>query len=291
MKVKKKIIMGILAGTLCLGNAFPAMAGSWQSGLAGWWWQEDDGGYPVNAWRWIDGNQDGTAECYCFDDNGYCLMDTVTPDGYQVDSSGAWVVDGVVQRQTASWPQQNLSDSTAEKLCFIANEVFQIGGFYDRYDSEVNSMSVSVSAMSPTQKAGVLYGYQYCYSYDDSRITDAVGEDNHRALASDMKEIMGEIFGNVTDRDMKAFEAGCDRVEGDYYYMNCTGDYGDAPPYWLSADKAAVVENGQVKLSGNVSKYGDQEVGWVPDKQFEAYFVPQAGSCLDGYRFEQLIVR
>lgn len=42
------------------------------------------------------GNGDGTAESYCFDDWGYLYVNTVTPDGYQVNELGAWVQDGEV---------------------------------------------------------------------------------------------------------------------------------------------------------------------------------------------------
>lgn len=71
-------------------------------------WRQDDNGrwYATQAdgstwffacWQWLDGNQDGTAECYCFDDHGYIYADTTTPDGYTVNADGAWTVDGVVQ--------------------------------------------------------------------------------------------------------------------------------------------------------------------------------------------------
>lgn len=81
--------------------SFPALAGEWKQDAAGYWWQNDDGSYPSGSWRWIDGNQDGTAECYYFDENGYLLTGTTAPDGYTVDANGCWVVDGVVQTQTA----------------------------------------------------------------------------------------------------------------------------------------------------------------------------------------------
>ena len=38
-------------------------------------------------------------KCYYFTPEGYCLTGTQTPDGYTVDETGAWVVDGVVQTQ------------------------------------------------------------------------------------------------------------------------------------------------------------------------------------------------
>lgn len=55
---------------------------------------------PVYAaeWRWIDMDLDGYCECYYFDnDNEVFLKNRFTPDGYQLNDNGAWVVDGVVQ--------------------------------------------------------------------------------------------------------------------------------------------------------------------------------------------------
>lgn len=51
------------------------------------------------GWYWIDGNQDGVAERYYFDQDGKLLMDTVTPDELTVDANGAWVQDGEVQKR------------------------------------------------------------------------------------------------------------------------------------------------------------------------------------------------
>lgn len=64
----------------------------WQHDTKGWWWKNDDGSsYPVNCWRWLDGNKDGVAECYYFGNDGYMLVGTTTPDGYLVNTDGAWV--------------------------------------------------------------------------------------------------------------------------------------------------------------------------------------------------------
>lgn len=63
----------------------------WQQDANGWWWKNDDGSsYPVNCWRWLDGNKDGVAECYYFNAYGYMLANTTTPDGYFVNADGAW---------------------------------------------------------------------------------------------------------------------------------------------------------------------------------------------------------
>ena len=39
---------------------------------------------PAAEWKWLDGNKDGTFECYYFGNDGYMLSDTTTPDNYQV---------------------------------------------------------------------------------------------------------------------------------------------------------------------------------------------------------------
>lgn len=85
-------------------------AATWLQNEIGWWYQNDDFSYPVNGWYWIDGNNDGIAECYYFDESGYCLISTTTPDGYTVDVNGAWIVNDIVQTQAISTIYNNISD-------------------------------------------------------------------------------------------------------------------------------------------------------------------------------------
>lgn len=66
-----------------------AWAGEWKSDASGWWWQNDNGSYPVSQWKEINGKQ------YYFGADGYMLADTTTPDGYQVGADGAWIEGGV----------------------------------------------------------------------------------------------------------------------------------------------------------------------------------------------------
>lgn len=93
----RKVVAAVLAAAMTMAVPFTAMAGEWQRNSAGWWWQEEDGTYPVSCWQWLDGNQDGVSECYYFDAEGYLLTDTVTPDHYTVNADGAWTEDGIVQ--------------------------------------------------------------------------------------------------------------------------------------------------------------------------------------------------
>ena len=77
--------------------ALSAMAGVWKQDNVGWWYDNGNGTYPSNSWQWIDGDNNGTAECYYFDRTGYMLANTTTPDGYQVNALGAWVENGTVK--------------------------------------------------------------------------------------------------------------------------------------------------------------------------------------------------
>jgi hypothetical protein len=94
MRRMKKAIAIALATATMTSQAMPAMAAEWKQDNTGWWYQEDNGSYPTNSWKWINGR------CYYFDSNGYMLANTTTPDGYTVDATGAWTVNGAVQTQS-----------------------------------------------------------------------------------------------------------------------------------------------------------------------------------------------
>lgn len=99
----------IAALCMTVSMTMTAFGAQWMQDNSGWWYQNDDGSYPTSSWQWIDGNQDGLAERYYFDANGYCLINTWTPDGQLVDGNGAWIVGGVVQTQPVSLPANTAS--------------------------------------------------------------------------------------------------------------------------------------------------------------------------------------
>ena len=77
-----------------------------------WWFDFGNGDYFKSSWQWIDGNQDGIAECYCFDENGWMHENTITPDGYTVNENGAWTVNNIVQTKTSDLiPKNNTNNS------------------------------------------------------------------------------------------------------------------------------------------------------------------------------------
>lgn len=62
--MKKKIMTLALTAAMAASMGMTAFAGQWVQNTTGWWWQEDNGSYPVSQWKWLDGNNDGIYECY-----------------------------------------------------------------------------------------------------------------------------------------------------------------------------------------------------------------------------------
>lgn len=95
---------------LVMTFSMTAFAAGWTTGQGAnssrWWYDLGGGSFYAGTenapdWQWLDGNQDGISECYAFDAEGWMYANGTTPDGYQVNTDGAWMVDGVVQtRQT-----------------------------------------------------------------------------------------------------------------------------------------------------------------------------------------------
>lgn len=96
--MKKIMSAAIATAALTITATMTALAGSWGQ-QNGSWVYLNDAGQLQTGWVWIDGNQDGIAESYYFDLNGCLSTDTTTPDGYTVNSDGAWVQDGSVQKK------------------------------------------------------------------------------------------------------------------------------------------------------------------------------------------------
>lgn len=109
----------VLPGLLCAFMSFVFLLSGtaqadWVKGESKnkWWYDFGNGDYFKSSWQWIDGNQDGIAECYCFDENGWMYENTITPDGYTVNGNGAWTVSNIVQTKPSDLiPKNNTNNS------------------------------------------------------------------------------------------------------------------------------------------------------------------------------------
>lgn len=115
----KRIATIIMTGIMATVISITAFAGEWKVDQNGWWYDNGNGTWPANCWQWIDQNGDGTAECYYFNQQGYCLLNTVTPDGYTVNADGAWTINGILQTKFVGQytvKNTNTEDTDEEKV-------------------------------------------------------------------------------------------------------------------------------------------------------------------------------
>ena len=66
------------------------------------WFRFDKDGNMLTNWQWIKDEKDGKVKCYYLNsisngNLGAMFANTTTPDGYTVNASGEWVINGIVQ--------------------------------------------------------------------------------------------------------------------------------------------------------------------------------------------------
>lgn len=134
--MKKKFMTLALTAAMAASMGMTAFAGQWVQNTTGWWWQEDNGSYPVSQWKWLDGNKDGIYECYAFDANGYMYSNTTTPDGYTVNKDGAWTVGSSVQlkfqkdmENTSTADDNTASDNNSDSAQTVYTNEDMVGTF------------------------------------------------------------------------------------------------------------------------------------------------------------------
>ena len=103
-KIQRATIKGIATAIASIIAVSPVFAAGWQQDASGWWYgtNADNTTWYYNGWQWIDGNGDGTAECYYFGADGYLYQGGTTPEGYTVNADGAWTENGIVRTKNVS---------------------------------------------------------------------------------------------------------------------------------------------------------------------------------------------
>ena len=147
--MKKKIMTLALTAAMAASMGMTAFAGQWVQNTTGWWWQEDNGSYPVSQWKWLDGNKDGIYECYAFDSNGYIYTNTTTPDGYTVNADGAWTIGNSVQlKYQKDMDSQNNSGNASDNNQSTSSDD-SIAAFY--YDNDGDTHIYNFAKSSDTK--------------------------------------------------------------------------------------------------------------------------------------------
>lgn len=114
MNLQKILALGSATLACTAALSLTAFAGNWVNDTKGWWYDFGNGSWPSSSWQWIDGNNDGVAECYYFDRFGYCILNGTTPDGYKVNENGAWVDNGAVQTKNTVVSQSSTQQANGQ---------------------------------------------------------------------------------------------------------------------------------------------------------------------------------
>lgn len=160
-------------------------AGEWKSDEAGQWYQNDDGSYPVNTWQWIDGNGDGVAESYYFDENGY-LLTNVTKDGYTVNGDGAWTVNGVVQTQ---------GQTTATNQTLNYDEQYPLKGRVEKYLGNEEGFLCWYWAGPHVIREGVVPAGMTGMTYVDQKSVEHRDATYHAGLSQYGMDVLAKLSG------------------------------------------------------------------------------------------------
>ena len=82
----KRNMTAALAALMAAGMGMASYGGEWKQDHAGWYYQNDDGSFQSNGWF-----TDGNGKSYYFNEQGYMLSNTTTPDGQRVGADGALI--------------------------------------------------------------------------------------------------------------------------------------------------------------------------------------------------------
>lgn len=222
MKRKKVLLM---ATAFSLLMATTALAGTWQAGTGAnqgkWWYDNGNGAYTSNGWQWIDGNGDGVAESYYFDENGWLLTNTSTPDGYKVDANGAWVQNGVIQTKVMGVTAEPINESD-----------FVVSG-----DNSITRNNPDNSIISHWERSGYsasLGGWSYHMFVTGDSLTTARGI----SLGNTKSDVIEKYGAAVSQK----FDKNSDR----WYQVVAPLGYADSS---IIAESASIIEY-------NVAPYG-----------------------------------
>lgn len=227
----KKYLLVILS-VLVILLVNPIFAGSWQQDNFGYKYIKDNGLYAINSWEWIDTYNTGYAECYYFNELGYLLVNTITPDGYQVNLNGEWVLNGEVQKK-------QLSTSN------VIHHKYNPGSSGSGSSSSTYDVNEALSSLRI--KCRTLALDIYNRYLDDIKYNDYTRED--------VSEIIKDEYDPVTDDYLTSFDR-------DLYYIAREYRFSDSRISKYEKEAADIVhtsrQNLRTKFLDAIEKYKDK---------------------------------
>ena len=151
--IKKALAIGM--SVLMLASTFTPVsvqaAGGWKQNKTGWWWEEDNGSYPIKSWKNIGGTW------YYFDGNGYMVTGwlKLSSGWYYLTESGAMATGWVQAGST--WYYMNESG--------VMQSDTWIGNNY------VDGSGAWIPGKAKTQTGWAKSGNRWWYSHADGSYT------------------------------------------------------------------------------------------------------------------------
>ena len=146
--MKKWIVAAAAAGMSVLFSLTPFAAG-WELGTgehASQWKYVNADNTVDTGWHVIDGNGDGIAEWYYFDQDGWLATSCTTPDGYTVNENGAWVQNGQVVTEKTEGTKTETSAQTETGAETDASDAERMpSGRYFMYNTVTNGVTQKIS--------------------------------------------------------------------------------------------------------------------------------------------------
>lgn len=204
-------------------SAIPAFALGWSRGISrnAWWYDLGNGNYHKASWQWLDGNNDGISECHRFDNYGWMAENTITPDGYTVNQSGAWTVNNVVQTRAGNISTTSFTEQYEREVLSRINQYRSAHGLRTLQESaELNHL-----AKARAEECSILFSHTRPQGGSITNEADVCGE----IIASGQRSPMGAVqaWQNSISHNQLMLRSDFVRF-GSGYYLDAQGN-----DYWV----------------------------------------------------------
>lgn len=208
---------------LSIISAIPAFALGWSRGISrnAWWYDLGNGNYHKASWQWLDGNNDGISECYRFDNYGWMAENTITPDGYTVNQSGAWTVNNVVQTRAGNISTTSFTEQYEREVLSLINQYRSAHGLRTLQESA----GLNHLAKARAEECSILFSHTRPQGGSVTNEADVCGE----IIASGQRSPMGAVqaWQNSISHNQLMLRSDFVRF-GSGYYLDAQGN-----DYWV----------------------------------------------------------
>ena len=208
---------------LSIISTIPVFALGWSRGISknAWWYDLGNGNYHKASWQWLDGNNDGISECYRFDNYGWMAENTITPDGYTVNQSGAWTVNNVVQTRAGNISTASFTEQYEREVLSLINQYRSAHGLRTLQESA----GLNHLAKARAEECSILFSHTRPQGGSITNEADVCGE----IIASGQRSPMGAVqaWQNSISHNQLMLRSDFVRF-GSGYYLDAQGN-----DYWV----------------------------------------------------------